>query len=634
MKKLLVSLCLILSIYTFSQVTTHTVQAQETVYGISTLYGISQQELIDANPFLNERVLQIGDVLNIPGQVSPDISTLPQEEISDHEDDEFYYRVIKPQENLYRLSTEYNVSQEIIKNLNPFIETRGLQVNDVVRIPKKQTSSEQAEEVVQVPEGMHLVLSGETVYSISQLYNLEMADIYAANRNLQTEGLKTGELIRIPKSKSVSIPEGESYFEHSVVKNETVFSLLRRYEIGLEELIALNPELENGLKDGMTLKIPLDQSAILEEAPVFVTTSGKNFRDNEINIAMLMPFYLDYPNSNHGERSVAQDFYMGGQIALEQLIKSGVKVNVEVIDIHRNKEALDAFLESPSFENVDAIIGPFFEDMLAYTAIKIEKTDVPIFSPLINAKGLESYKNLYLSVPRNEFAADLIVEEMAKAYNGKQQVMILTNSDNEDIANYTREKFLERFRNAEVSITKNPNDLALDVDNRTTTTDDEGNEIVNITYKPRLVVLAADNNQLGSQFVDIITQQDPTAITGFSLFFVPAMDVFDTENTKNINALKKMGFTYTASRLVNTFGESEKQIISNFQDAYCSIPNRYMSIGYDLVYDVVERMDRSGRITEFDAKRSETRLSSKFGYQKIGDSEAKLNTEFRIIRLN
>lgn len=135
MKKLLVSLCLILSIYTFSQVTTHTVQAQETVYGISTLYGISQQELIDANPFLNERVLQIGDVLNIPGQVSPDISTLPQEEISDHEDDEFYYRVIKPQENLYRLSTEYNVSQEIIKNLNPFIETRGLQVNDVVRIP-------------------------------------------------------------------------------------------------------------------------------------------------------------------------------------------------------------------------------------------------------------------------------------------------------------------------------------------------------------------------------------------------------------------------------------------------------------------------------------------------------------------
>lgn len=634
MKKLFVSICLILSFSAFAQVITHTVEAQETVYGISTLYGITQQELKDANPFLNERMLQIGDVLTIPGQVAPESSTLPQDQIADYEDKDYYYRVIQPKETLYSLSTKYDVTQEIIKNLNPFIETRGLQVNDVVRIPKKQVSNDQTEEEIQVPDGMHLVLAGETVFTISQNYNLEMADIYAANRNLQTEGLKAGELIRIPEKKSVSIPEGESYFEHNVVKDETVFSLLRRYEIGLEELIELNPELENGLQRGMVLRIPLQQSAILEEAPVFITTTGRNFSDNEINIAMLMPFYMDTPNSNQGERSVAQDFYMGGQIALEQLIKTGIKVNVEVIDIHRDRQALDAFLESPEFDKVDAIIGPFFEDMIAHTALKLENTDVPVFSPLINSKSLEAYKNLYLTTPRNEFAADLIVEEVAKAYNGKQEIMILTNADNENIATYTQNKILERFKNAEIIITKNPNDLKLKVESRNATTDDEGKEVENIVYKPRIVILAADNNSLGNQFVNIITEQDPNAITGFSLFFVPAMDVFDTGNSKNINALKNMGFTYTASRMVNSFGDTEKQIIANFQDAYCTLPTRYMSIGYDLVYDVIERMDRSGKISEFDARRSETRLSSKFGYQKIGDSQAKMNTEFRIIRLN
>ena len=634
MKKLFVSICLILSFSAFAQVITHTVEAQETVYGISTLYGITQQELKDANPFLNERMLQIGDVLTIPGQVAPESSTLPQDQIADYEDKDYYYRVIQPKETLYSLSTKYDVTQEIIKNLNPFIETRGLQVNDVVRIPKKQVSNDQTEEEIQVPDGMHLVLAGETVFTISQNYNLEMADIYAANRNLQTEGLKAGELIRIPEKKSVSIPEGESYFEHNVVKDETVFSLLRRYEIGLEELIELNPELENGLQRGMVLRIPLQQSAILEEAPVFITTTGRNFSDNEINIAMLMPFYMDTPNSNQGERSVAQDFYMGGQIALEQLIKTGIKVNVEVIDIHRDRQALDAFLESPEFDKVDAIIGPFFEDMIAHTALKLENTDVPVFSPLINSKSLEAYKNLYLTTPRNEFAADLIVEEVAKAYNGKQEIMILTNADNENIATYTQNKILERFKNAEIIITKNPNDLKLKVESRNATTDDEGKEVENIVYKPRIVILAADNNSLGNQFVNIITEQDPNAITGFSLFFVPAMDVFDSGNSKNINALKNMGFTYTASRMVNSFGDTEKQIIANFQDAYCTLPTRYMSIGYDLVYDVIERMDRSGKISEFDARRSETRLSSKFGYQKIGDSQAKMNTEFRIIRLN
>ena len=52
----------------FAQEKKHTVQAKETVYGISKEYGISQDDLKKANPFLNDRGLNIGDVLIIPSK--------------------------------------------------------------------------------------------------------------------------------------------------------------------------------------------------------------------------------------------------------------------------------------------------------------------------------------------------------------------------------------------------------------------------------------------------------------------------------------------------------------------------------------------------------------------------------------
>ena len=59
-----------------------------------------------------------------------------------------------------------------------------------------------------------------------------------------------------------------------------------------------------------------------------------------------------------------------------------------------------------------------------------------------------------------------------------------------------------------------------------------------------------------------------------------------------------------------------------------------MAIGYDIVTDVLDRMDQNGKISDFDARRSETRLSSKFGYEKVEDGNAKINKELRLIRLN
>ncbi|MXV38616.1 LysM peptidoglycan-binding domain-containing protein [Flavobacteriaceae bacterium Ap0902] len=634
MKKLIFAGALLLSTFAFAQVGQHTVQPKETIYGISKEYNISQEELIEANPFLNDRILKVGDVLNIPGKTPSQTQTLENPNVANYEDGSYRYINIEPKETLYSLSKRYNISQEQIKSLNPFIEERGLQIGDIIRIPKQGSDPSRPQATQAVPEGMHLVQAGETVYSIAKRYGVEMSDIYAANRSVQTEGLKRDTYIKIPSKQTVptQVTPTTQSFEHKVERKETVYSLLRKYDITLEELIAANPQLENGLQAGMILQIPVAEGAQLESAPRAVELTDDNFRDNQINIALIMPFFLDDMSKNAGERQIAQDFYIGTQVALKELIKKGKKINLEIIDSKNDKQELNKFLESSRMNDVDAIVGPFFQDLVVHTAEKLNNTNIPIFSPVVSSNTLAQYGNIYMATPKNEFAADIIIDEMAKSYNGKQEVKILTTDRDMEIANYVKAKFLKRFNGANVVITKNPTDLKL-VEHTSYYKDGEGKTVEDITYEPILAVLASDNNSLGNQFVSTITKQDPASIDGFSLFFVPALDVFSTSNVDNINALKEIGFTYTATRMVNTFGENEKGILKTFKDEYCSVPNKNMSLGYDVVYDVIDRMNNSGKISEFDARRAETRLSSKFSYTDTENGKAKINKELRVIRL-
>ena len=53
---------------------------------------------------------------------------------------------------------------------------------------------------------------------------------------------------------------GVKYYIHSVEKGNTLFSIAKKYEIGIDELKKNNPEAANGLRIGQTLKIPVSKA--------------------------------------------------------------------------------------------------------------------------------------------------------------------------------------------------------------------------------------------------------------------------------------------------------------------------------------------------------------------------------------
>ena len=51
--------------------------------------------------------------------------------------------------------------------------------------------------------------------------------------------------------------EGKTYYLHKIEKGNTLYSLSKMYSVKIKDLIAENPQLEEGLKIGQVIRIPV-----------------------------------------------------------------------------------------------------------------------------------------------------------------------------------------------------------------------------------------------------------------------------------------------------------------------------------------------------------------------------------------
>ena len=100
----------------------------------------------------------------------------------------------------------------------------------------------------------------EGLYRISKKFNVLQADIYKANPSVN-EGLKAGQTLYIPvknQAKKTQPSTTRQVIEHQVVAKQTLYSISKMYGVEKEEIIRLNPEIENGIiKIGQILRIPV-----------------------------------------------------------------------------------------------------------------------------------------------------------------------------------------------------------------------------------------------------------------------------------------------------------------------------------------------------------------------------------------
>ncbi len=364
----------------------------------------------------------------------------------------YYIHIVKPGETLFSITKAYEVTEKDIAIENPGVYS-GLQVGQVLKIPVDVPGAPTEEKLVDSSKyHIHSLKKGETIYSLSRRYNIPVEEIEKANPGMKLSNLPVGQIILIPKLKSLY--SEEDFYLHKVRRKETIYSLSKRYGVSEEEIIKYNSELKWGnLKTGQVIRIPRDEYLAAQEVEEIVHseridslefdrnvekgkdeyslidslglkqmsiddyyTKLKDFNRRRLNVAFLIPFNYrvseadkeeetsEFEEKEDKEKTKEEnlprsinflEFFEGSLMALDALKESGIEVNARYFDTYRSPTRVREILNSRFFRDVDLIIGPFFSYNVELVNDFSRINKVPLVSPFYDGMDLTK-SNPYL----------------------------------------------------------------------------------------------------------------------------------------------------------------------------------------------------------------------------------------------
>ena len=177
--------------------------------------------------------------------------------VQDIRGNNFYLHIVKKGETLYAIAKAYGVAVEEITANNSDTE-KGLKEDMELKIPVPKNK----EDKPFTPEGFlhHKVKKGETLYGIMKKYDINNAQLVKYNPNISSN-IHPGQYILIPtKEKIISekaVAKYDSLIDYTIQKKDTYYKLEKKYNVKQSELEKLNIGLkESGLQKGLTIKIP------------------------------------------------------------------------------------------------------------------------------------------------------------------------------------------------------------------------------------------------------------------------------------------------------------------------------------------------------------------------------------------
>lgn len=311
--------------------------------------------------------------------------------ITNEQGSDIFYHTIERGQTVYAIATMYGVSVEDIYRLNPESK-EGIKAGSTLRIPQKDSAI--------APSGKtdnytyHTIQPKETLYSLSIRYSVPAADIIAANPGLSTSTFTIGKNIRIPPTRIETLPTTEKQIvqkemEYTVQKKETMYRICRKFDISSVELLRLNPQLKNGVKAGMVIKIPVTSEEVItqtmrqpqeREVNALLSIPKDIKRVKRIQVALLLPFMTNEPaQSSATSRFV--EYYEGLLLAVDSLRNMGTSIELSVYDTGNGTKKVREILKEDALANANLIIGAVQNDQIGLVADFAQKHTIKYVIP-------------------------------------------------------------------------------------------------------------------------------------------------------------------------------------------------------------------------------------------------------------
>ena len=602
---------------------THRVQKNQSLSQIAILYGISQAAIKKRNPEI-ENELSAGTLLIIP---------TASKLIDAQNPPKFKKHKVRRKETLISISKKYSVSIDAIKRYNKQLYARQIKKGERLQIPTHLKIVDSGVVIYNdsIASGTitldtsnlskHIVKAKETRYGIARMYGITVSELEQMNPELG-EGLSQNAIINVPSKAILQTAIAEKgYRFYQVQPKEGFYRLKVKTNLTKEKIIALNPYAKDGLQEGMILKIPSDTATAI--------TGQINKRDlqqtiidtSQKRIAVLLPFRLNKIVSDslsvkqqeikrNRLMSLSLDFYSGLLMATEFAKDKGISLQLDVFDTQYNTAIVSDIINSNTFDNFDAVIGPLGQKNIEKAADMLQDTNVPLFSPLSN-KQIKVSKNVFQSLPSNAMLEDGMLRYIVSGMSDKNVIVITDSTKTAQLA-----KIMLAIPDARVVSLREEGFLRLeDVENQIDET------------KENWVILEATDPILISNVVGVLNglpvidpdleeeEEEEPVDYEIRLFSLDKNAAFDYHDVSNVH-LAELNFTFPSVNKNYNYKDKNAFLIS-YKNKYGVLPNRFAVRGFDLTYDVILRLASSEDIFAASDQEFETQyIENKFRYSK------------------
>ncbi|HYQ58447.1 MAG TPA: LysM peptidoglycan-binding domain-containing protein, partial [Draconibacterium sp.] len=347
---------------TEEQFITHQVVSGETLFSLAKRYETTESEIIELNPGAEQ--LKTGMTLKISSKVTGVGEAQPQPvEISGTRN--YIEHIIESGETMWGTTRKYNISEEELKALNPILNT-GFPAGAVIKIPVAGTTEPLAKPVNEEAFNQHLVQKGETLYGLSQQYDVPIPDIKKYNPILDQRNLAYGETILIPKKLNEVFNQQEDFVME--IPSEKLMEDFYAVELPVEIPESCAPNLMapySGKVYNVALFLPLFYVAndTLNREDLVIDSTAL-FTDEEAELALdttiQLPERKELFKQFYGGSENFVQFYEGVLLAVDSLQNAGFDVKLNVFDTQRNLDSIRQYFQADEFFQTDMIIGPIY----------------------------------------------------------------------------------------------------------------------------------------------------------------------------------------------------------------------------------------------------------------------------------
>ena len=627
----------------FQEFVSHQVKEGETVSSISADYGVTEKQIFKLNPDAKARVYE-GLVLILPSTAQRTAPTA----IPDQDDVKFKTHKVKRKETLYSISKKYNVSEDVIKKYNKQLYSQTLRKGDKIKIPTNLIAVADTQPAVVNPVDKtsttstvitlrdtvdYVVKSKETKYGLARKYGISIGQLEQLNPGMGS-GLQEGSVIKVPnvQSETQAVIDESQYSFYEVKKGNTMYSLLRQFDLKADDLLALNPSLDGGLKEGMILKVPKgstgavgttnSQIAISENAGK--VSLADSLTDYSVkNIAVMLPFGLKRTATDTSDARknllkqdrvlrLALDFHSGVLMAVEDAEKKGITANISVYDTDyvrtdgkaTNARKIDNIINGNDFSNVDAVIGPLLGGNVDRASSLLASKRIPVVSPL--TQRISGGSNVFQSRPSDDILRARMMDFL-KTQGEDKNVVIIADSKNAAV----KAKLKKMYPNAkEVLPRKGDNGMFL-------YEDDIPNQISDT--QPNLVIIETNDVPLISQvttklnsLLSAVEEEEIVVKRDIVLFTTYRGNAYDSDDIQH-TSLMNLNFHFPS--MEKEYDAADDSFIDTYETLYNITPSTEAIRGYDIMMDTLLRLGYAQDLYKAAATGLETQyIENKFSY--------------------